>query len=256
MERGQPEVIEETLTAALGTRTYQVTKAPLRNEKGEIVGLFGVSRDITDWKKAEAHTAALTQEVTHRAKNLLTVVQAMARHSLRHSDPNDFIANFDNRLAALAASHDLLVSNKWSGIELTELAHAQLAFVRDLLGQRIHVSGPTFRLRPSVAQILGMAIHELTTNAIKYGALSNETGRVALTWTLVPTSDPQQLQICWVEHGGPPVTPPVRRGYGHSVIVRLVEQSAQASVALEYPRDGLTWRLSGPADAMTDTPPN
>jgi two-component sensor histidine kinase len=138
--------------------------------------------DITERKRQEEQIHLLLREVSHRS-NMLTLVQAVARQTAA-STPASFLKRFDERILALAASLDLLVKSNWKGVELEELACSQLAHFSDWIGTRIKVNGPRVQVSAAAAQALGMALHELSTNAGKYGALSNESGEVDLCWTL------------------------------------------------------------------------
>jgi PAS domain S-box-containing protein len=149
-------------------------------QSGRALEAYGVMIDMTERKRAEIQSQLLTREMNHRAKNLLTVITAMTRLMARQTDPGQFIHKFERRIAALAASHDLLVKDAWQGIDLFDLARAQLAHLEDPIGQRIFISGPQLRLSRGAAQNIGMALHELITNASKHGALSRSQGSVRL----------------------------------------------------------------------------
>jgi two-component sensor histidine kinase len=181
------------------------------------------------------------REVNHRAKNMLSLVQAIARQTAAR-EPEDFIDRFTERLQALAANQDLLVRNEWRGVDAEDLVHAQLAHFADLAGSRITVDGPKLRLDAAAAQAVGLALHELATNAGKYGALSTDRGRVDICWG----TDGDTLTMSWTERGGPRVTTPKRRGFGTTVIKLMVEHSTNGKVALGYAPSGLTWRLTCP----------
>src|SRR5262249_8046518 len=139
------------------------------------------NRDITGRKRAEEQLRLLMREMNHRAKNMLGVVDAIA-HQTATRNPDDFIERFSERIQALAANQDLLVRNEWKGVEVESLVRAQLAHFADLIGSRIAVQGLPLRLNPVGAQAIGLALHELATNAGKYGALSNDAGRVDIRW--------------------------------------------------------------------------
>ncbi len=225
--------------------------APVRDAAGNVTLLVPSGQDITSRKRDLDHIQMLMAEVNHRAKNLLGVVQAIARQTAKHSDPAVFAARLSDRIAGLAACHDLLVRNQWQGVDIHDLASAQLAHFRDLVGSRVVLSGPPIRISPGAAQGIGMALHELSTNATKYGALSNQNGRVELTWSLAASKTPH-FSMTWTESGGPKITPPKHAGFGHLVIGRMAEAALQGSADLQYRETGLIWTLSAPLSNMVD----
>jgi two-component sensor histidine kinase len=235
-----------------GWRWVLDAAAPRIDGDGRFLGLIGSMVDITRRKSAEDGIQTLLREVNHRSKNLLAVVQAIARTTAA-SDPQDFVSRFSERLQALAASQDLLVDNMWQGVDFFDLLRAQLGHWRSAIGRRILTSGPPLRLSAAAAQTLGMAIHELGTNAGKYGALSGDTGTVAVDWS-VREDDPRgpRVLMTWVESGGPPVEPPTRRGFGSTVVERLVRKGLAADVVLTFAPDGVRWSLDAAAEAVLD----
>jgi PAS domain S-box-containing protein len=202
-------------------------------------------RDITQRKQTEEQNKLLVAEVNHRARNLLAVVQAVAQQSARGSDPATFAARLSERIQGLAASQDLLVENQWLGVAVADLVTAQLTRFKDLIGTRVLIEGPAARLTPAAAQGIGMALHELATNAGKYGALSNGAGTVHISWQFAAVATPKFL-MSWLETGGPPVTPPTHSGFGQTVMGRMVERAVEGTAAIDYRDTGLAWRLSAP----------
>jgi PAS domain S-box-containing protein len=242
-----------TTAAAPGQLRHWLEQwTPLRNAEGEIVGVNVVVEDITERKKYEDQILLLMREVNHRAKNMLGVVQAIARHTVT-SNPADFIQRFSKRLQALAMSQDLLIKNEWQGADLTELAQAQLAHFKDVVGTRVTLRGPSLRLTPAATQTIGIALHELATNAGKYGALSGKTGRVEISWG-VSEPDPgrKRFFMSWIESGGPLVLEPERRGFGSTVIESMARMGLSAEVQLDYESTGLQWRLECQAENALD----
>ena len=221
---------------------WQIERVSLPGARFGVVCYF---YDLTERKRQEQHVQILMGEVNHRAKNLLTVVEAIARQTARSADPSTFAVHLSERIRGLAASHDLLVENQWTHIAMSKLVHAQLSHFRDLIGTRVLIEGPAINLSPSAAQGIGMALHELATNAVKYGALSNAIGQVRITWNLATAEPGFTLQ--WLEEGGPEVGPPTRKGYGNTVIGRMVEASVGGSVEIAYRKTGLFWKLTAPA---------
>jgi PAS domain S-box-containing protein len=210
------------------------------------VSFVGTVQDITERKKREEERREraekehlLMREINHRAKNMLSVVDAIA-HQTVASNPEDFVERFSERIQALSANQDLLVRNEWRGVDVEELVHAQLAHFAGLIGSRITVQGPRLRLKAASAQAIGLALHELATNAGKYGALSTDTGRVDVCWG----ADGNALNMSWTERGGPPVSAPKRRGFGTIVMETMAERSVDGMVELDYAPSGLTWRLT------------
>ena len=209
---------------------------------GQDKRFLGVNFDITERKRAEEHAEVLVAEVNHRARNLLSVVQAVAQQTAKLGDPQSFAARLSDRINGLAANQDLLVKNLWRGVEVTELVVAQLAHFKDIVGKRIHLHGPDLTLTAAASQAIGMALHELSTNAAKYGALSNGAGEVHIAWEA--SADPMPIfSMSWVESGGPPVTPPKRKGFGQTVTKRLVEVAVGGAVEIGYAAAGFTWHL-------------
>jgi PAS domain S-box-containing protein len=200
-----------------------------------------VVRDITARKRSEAQVQLLIHEVNHRAKNMLSLVQAIARQTATR-EPEDFIDRFTERIQALAANQDLLIRNEWQGVDVEDLALAQLAHFADLVGSRIAVRGPKLRLNAAAAQAIGLALHELATNAGKYGALSTDAGRVDVRWQL----DGNIFAISWTESGGPSVRQPERRGFGSTVIDSIAKRTVGGEVQLDYAPSGLAWHLTCP----------
>ena len=208
----------------------------------QVVGFVGTVQDITERKEREEKEHLLMREINHRAKNMLSVVDAIAHQTAARS-PEDFIACFSERIQALSANQDLLVRNEWKGVDIVDLVRAQLAHFADLVGSRIAVRGPKLRLKPASAQAVGLALHELATNAGKYGSLSTDRGRVDVSWG----SDGDTLTMSWTEREGPPASEPTRRGFGTIVMEAMAERSVDGKVDLDYAPSGLTWRLTCPA---------
>ncbi len=206
------------------------------------VRFVGTVANITERKEREEKEHLLMREINHRAKNMLSVVDAIA-HQTAARNPEDFIERFSERIQALSANQDLLVRNEWNGVEVEDLVRAQLAHFAGLIGSRIAVHGPKLRLKAASAQAIGLALHELATNAGKYGALSTDTGRVDISWG----SDGDTFTMSWTEREGPPVSAPKRRGFGTIVMETIAERSVGGRVDLDYASSGLTWRLTCPA---------
>jgi PAS domain S-box-containing protein len=207
----------------------------LRDAAGKPTNIIALVTDITERKRADERIGVLMREVNHRAKNLLTLVQAIARQTTS-KNPEDFMRRFEQRIRALAAGHDLLVKNDWRGVEIRELVAAELGYFRDAIGTRIAIFGPSMFLSASAAQALGMALHELATNAGKYGALSKASGSIDLTWDIIRDREGDEVFLMdWRESGGPHVTAPSRSGFGTTVIGSALETTLDGTVEIDYP---------------------
>ena len=217
-----------------------------RTVDGSVAKILRTATDITERKRVEEHTMLLMGEINHRAKNLLAVVQSVARQTARGAHPETFVARLSDRIQGLSASQDLLVRNMWQGVEIVDLVRAQLAHFKDLLGTRISLEGPPARLTPPAAQGIGMALHELSTNAAKYGALAVPGGRITVSWKLADDPVPT-LTMRWLEEGGPHVSPPTHIGFGQIVIGAMAEAAVHGKVDLDYRKSGLLWTLIAPA---------
>jgi PAS domain S-box-containing protein len=215
--------------------------AHFEGERGA-AGVVGTVADITGRKQHEEREHLLMREVSHRAKNMLSVVDAIA-HQTATRNPEDFIKRFSERIQALSANQELLVGGEWKGVDTEGLVRAQLAPFADLVGSRIAVHGPKLRLKAAGAQAIGLALHELATNAGKYGALSTNRGRVDICWA----TDGDTFTMSWVERDGPPVSKPKRRGFGTIVMEVMTERSVDGKVDLDYAPSGVAWRLTCPA---------
>jgi two-component sensor histidine kinase/AmiR/NasT family two-component response regulator len=192
------------------------------------------------------HISQLLKEMDHRSKNLLNVVQVIARQTAV-ANPGEFMARFSERIQTLAASHDLLVKNRWQGVGISDLIRVQLGHFSDLLDRRIRLDGPPFRLSVAAAQTLSMILHELATNAAKYGALSNDSGRVDIRWSVNG-----QFTLGWTECGGPNVVPPNRRGFGSIVVKAMPESNLDGEVDVDFAPAGLRWRVVCSASKVRD----
>jgi PAS domain S-box-containing protein len=251
LANGEKKRVEVPLEDAPGIRWHDLHIEPLRNEAGEIVGLTGASVDVTERKEGEAHLRLLLRELTHRSKNLLAVIQAMARQTARHTGSVDsFLTQFGARLQALAASHDLLVRESWYGASLDELIRSQLGSHIDGSPGQVSIEGPAIALKPEAAQNLGLALHELAANAAKFGALSVPSGRVSVIWTRHDGTTGNSLELDWREEHGPRVKNRRRKGFGSMVIERNLSRALDAEVNLEFDPDGLRCHIVIPASQI------
>ncbi len=211
---------------------------PIRNGAGEILYWFGTNTDITEQREQAEQIRLLLMEVNHRSKNMLSTIQALARRSA--PDEDGFLARFENRVQSLSVNQDILVRRQWREVPADELVHHQLAFVDEVPGE-FSFAGPDMSLAPRTAEVIGMALHELATNSIKYGALSVPGGRVSIEWG--PRDDGTGLRFSWTESGGPPVRVPEQTGFGTTLIREVPRHNLGAEVALDYRPTGLCWEL-------------
>ncbi|CCE03234.1 PAS domain S-box protein [Bradyrhizobium sp. STM 3809] len=223
-----------------------VTVSPVRDSAGRIIGASKIVRDITDKRQTRAQLRTLLAEVNHRSKNMLSLVQAIARQMTRHGRRLD-LDRFLERLQAIASNQDLLIENDWRFIPLGDLVRSQLGAFRHLIGNRIAIDGPQIELTPEAAQAIGMAVHELATNAAKYGSLSGGDGRVMLGWS----RDGDHFDMSWRESGGPPVSRPEHSGFGGRVISDMVRAGLDGEVEVEFAPSGLRWHLRCPLQRIS-----
>lgn len=218
--------------------------APIEGASGEIEGISVIARDITERKHAQDRLHILLRETSHRSKNLLAVIQSITAQTARSAGTiEEFETRLVQRLHAIAVSHDLIVDENWERVGLADLVMRQLqAFVEP--GERLRLEGPAIFRTPAAAQNIGFALHELTTNAVKYGALSGTIGSVTVSWKLEGMGDDRRLKLCWRESGGPRVTEPSRMGFGSTVLKNLVAQSLDAEIATDFASDGFWWELN------------
>ena len=205
--------------------------------------------DQREQKQHEEQIGLLMRELNHRAKNTLMLVLSIARQTKAATMP-EFLDRFSERVQALAASQNLLVDNKWKGAPLESIVREQLSHLRDSIGTRIAINGAPVVLTPSAAQTIGLAIHELATNSGKYGALSNETGRIAIRWEHRPNN---RLGLSWSETGGPAVNAPDHEGFGTTVVGAMVRSNLGGEVDISYEPSGLRWSIECPLESLTTT---
>jgi PAS domain S-box-containing protein len=228
-------------------RWYDLHVEPLRDVTGAVTGLIGAAIDVTTRKEDEAHLRLLMRELTHRSKNLLAVIQAMARQTARHADSTEqFLEQFDARLQALATSHDVLIEEGWHGASLRELVGLQLERLLDSATDQIAIEGPTVLLRPEAAQALGFAFHELAVNAKKFGALSVPGGRVKISWNRRPEPQGDSVDLRWEESNGPAVSAPIHRRFGSVIIERHLAHAIDGEVQLSFAKEGVVCAIQIP----------
>lgn len=216
-------------------RVLQTEARPRYSRGGRFLGMVGVNVDITEQETAARQRELMMAELNHRVKNTLAVVQAIAQQTFKHEGRNPAVATFQGRLKVLAKAHDILSHVQWESAPLQCLANEVLAGANTDRGD-IRIDGPDFLLPPKQALAVAIALHELQTNAIKYGALSVEGGTVSLEWKRIGT---QQLRIQWKECGGPNVVPPTRRGFGTLMLEQGLAAELHGATRLDFRPDGL-----------------
>jgi two-component sensor histidine kinase/DNA-binding response OmpR family regulator len=221
----------------------------LRDAAAKPVRVNGVTVDITDRKRAEERQVLLAREVDHRAKNTLAVVLSVLRLT-RAPTTKDFIATVEGRVHALAATHNLLSATRWEGADLGKIVEEEMAPYHATHRQRVITGGPAVVLLPATAQAVALALHELATNAAKYGALSTETGTLNVTWR----AEGDALVLDWTETGGPPTAEPARLGFGLTIVRSSIEAQFRGGVSYEWRREGLRCTLSIPAAQIAALP--
>lgn len=252
--RGEVSPGTDFVTDVHGEERWVTVAAVPFLRDGQVTGGVAVFHDVTERRRAEEQIRLLMREVNHRSKNMLSLVLSVARQTAA-TGSEDFVPRFEARIRALAASQDLLVNSEWTGVDIHELVRSQLAHFAELLEHRINLQGPPLRLSASACQSIGMALHELATNAGKYGALSTESGVIEVSWNLEHNEQAEdEFVMSWTESGGPPVAAPARSGFGTAVTRTIIKMSLGANVILNYPSTGLIWQMSCPAERVLEKP--
>jgi len=223
--------------------------SPIRDAEGRIVGASKIARDVTEKRRADERLRLLMSELDHRAKNVLAVAQAMLRLTRADNLP-DFIAAVEGRIRALSRVHSQVAENRWEGAELRTLVASNLETFADR--DRAVQDGPLVWLKPAAAQVIGILLHELATNAAKHGALSSEQGLVEVRWAVDPESG--DLELAWEERQGPPVEKPTRRSFGSQVIERNVPDQLGGHANIDWRPLGLQCRFVVPASHIVEAP--
>ena len=229
--------------------------SPVRDSAGDLVQHFISLVDLTKHKQEQASCKMLIDELNHRVKNTLSTVQSIVwQASRRSSDPEVIREAIESRLLALSRSHDLLTRVNWEGAGLRDLVDAALEPFGIANGrrERFVIEGQTVHLPPKATLALGIAFHELATNAVKYGAFSNDTGTILITWAIEPAPESNRLVLRWQEKDGPQVAPPSRRGFGSQVIERGLAHELEGTASLEYRAEGLLCTIDIPAPQAAD----
>jgi PAS domain S-box-containing protein len=249
-EGGEPlrdvEISAESPAAPGTVRHWLTGFYPVLSDRGEVDAVGAWVVDITERKAAQERELLLAREVDHRAKNLLAVVQSIVQLTPGEDGPT-LKASVIGRIQALARAHSLLSDARWNGVDLGQLIDEELAPYASNSGDRVQRGGPRIMLRPAAAQSLALVLHELATNAAKYGSLSADRGTLRIAWSRGGGEDSGMVEILWSEHGGPAVEEPNKVGFGSNIIRTSVERQLRGRVSKDWRPEGLVCRLRIPA---------
>jgi PAS domain S-box-containing protein len=250
METGEAQELETNFELFGRKRSFYLIIEALTDDKGAVLGTTSVAVDVSERKASEDQLRLLLRELTHRSKNLLAVIHAIARQTAsRTRSVEDFLDRFSARLVAIGCSHDLLIADDWHGASLRMLVEQQLGEPAGRFGEQIAIEGEDVMLKPEAVQNLGLALHELATNAMKYGSLSDPHGQVNISWQFC--EEASKLKLIWQEKGGPKVTPPERSGFGRAMIENVVGQALEGDVSLSFPPKGVRCVIVIPSAQVT-----
>jgi two-component sensor histidine kinase len=229
---------------ALGDRHFLLSAGPLNDRSGGCIGCILTLTEITDRKRTETQQTMLVAELNHRVKNILAIVQSVAWQTLSaNQSPADFKQAFDGRLRALSLAHDILTQGRWGYVEFEQLVERSLApYYGAANGPHVEWSGARLLLPPNMVVPLSMVLHELSTNAAKYGAFSVEHGRVRIAWW----TDSGKVRLTWTETSGPPVVSDVKAGFGSKLISRVVSYDLAGAADLQFAPEGFRCTLTFP----------
>jgi PAS domain S-box-containing protein len=227
-----------------------LTISPIRNQDNVIVGISKIARDITELKLSQETQSLLMRELNHRSKNLLAVADAIVRQTAASTPPKDFVERISRRLHALSINQDLMIEHNWRGADISQIIQWQLTSVIDNYAGRVELEGTPCVVKPRVAQALGLAVYELATNALKFGALSSLDGKVHVTWGVTEEDGGRQFKLTWRELGGPPAITPKKKGFGSAIIESMIARSVLGSATVTYTPAGLIWELTAPESGL------
>ncbi|MGE0007984.1 MAG: HWE histidine kinase domain-containing protein [Parvibaculaceae bacterium] len=252
LESGEPQTVEFQMLVDGKPRWFELRIAPA-GTNGRRKGLLCAAIDIAERKQTEYHMRVLLLELAHRSKNLLAVIQGIANRTGQTSSTIDeFNQRFSGRLMSLSRAHDILTDENWRGAAMGELIRTQVLLFAGKAAERVHYRGDHISLRPSAAQHVALALYELTANALKFGALSGDAGRVDIKWTMI--DDPAQpkplFEVLWTEAAGPEVAPPNARHFGRVLLEEVVPLSVQGRARLEFTPGGISYRLTMPQSEL------
>ena len=246
----QPILLRWRDEGPLEERFVDFVYQPIRDEDGTIAQVFVQGSDVTERVRAENHQRLLINELNHRVKNTLAAVQSIVTQTLRHAaDPGDASRAITARIMALSGAHNVLTRESWDGADLRSLVETAIHPFQGPGPDAFQLSGPDMRVGPYAAISISLALHELATNAVKYGALSTPAGRVRIGWSV---GADQVFRLEWIETRGPVVTPSDRRGFGSRLILQVLPDQLQGAAELEYRPAGIAFRLTASVDAVSD----
>lgn len=235
-----------------GVRVYDYIFTPVFGPDGRVEAIAGATRDVTERKQHEQHLQLLINELNHRVKNSLVMVQSLARQSLKNAESlDDANEKIDARLMALSSAHNTLTRENWVSADIAELTRDAVELCESHQGQRFELHGSSCRLDPRRALALAMALHELCTNAVKHGALSSAEGRVRIAWECTMREGENRLELLWQESGGPEVQPPQRKGFGSRLLERGLKHDLNGDVSWVFDTAGVSYRVSLALPAAT-----
>lgn len=242
----------ETIRRAKDGRDLHVslTISPIFDENRKVVGVSKIARDITEQKRSQDIQALLMRELNHRSKNLLAVADAIVRQTARSTPPRELVERVSRRLNSLSINQDLLVAHDWRGVDIMRIVHAQLHAVIEGYENRVSIEGVPCVVNPRVGQALSLAIYELAANALKYGSLSADSGKVDIKWSVDDVEGERTFNMSWREHGGPRVTRPRKRGFGTTISEQMIARSVLGKANIDYANEGVIWQLTAPESAL------
>lgn len=254
LERGRP--VERNVARSDGRAHYLMRILPYRGRNNRIEGVVVTFVDVTNIVIAEAHQRTLVEELNHRVRNMLTIINAIATQTMKQSSSMEaFAESFTGRVQAMGRSYGLVAHRNWGPVGLKDIISGQLNGIAGRLGNvetagnhRVKVEGPPVYFKPNSALALGLVMHELGTNALKYGALSNSHGHVCVDWSLDGARG-SDLRLTWSEHDGPAVKNPARKGFGSELVERELTQTLRATADFDYAPIGLRVSILIPAEA-------
>jgi PAS domain S-box-containing protein len=250
----QQLVTEESVDIEGEAVVFQSSKMPWIDANGDVIGIVGISRDFTEMKRSQETERLLLDELNHRVKNTLATIQSLAVQTLRSTpDPKEFGPNFLGRLQGIALTHNLLTESNWTEANLRDVVKAELTPYHRAEEGRWAVKGPRVKLNSAAVTSIGMIIHELVTNAVKYGALSVDQGHLEVCWSIEPSEDGLPfLTLGWIEFDGPEVVAPTRSGFGTRLLKSIANQFG-GSASQEYLKTGFVCTFVAPLSEISSS---